>query len=167
MLPSWQLRPREEAHNFNPAFCGSLTYEFVKSYTKAKGTSAEFPLAFCALAIGLYPETREQMPATTRTGLYSWIERTPEALVGYSDRARSLVPYVKEAIIYAALRDSLVFSELGGLSIGKKKASFTEASLERTTADVRDTVKSMRMIGKWFAAAGEAQTILASLGVRV
>lgn len=167
MLPPWQLRPSEEAHNFNPAFCGALTFEFVKSFTKAKGASADFPLTFCALAIGLYPETRLKLPSTTRTSLYSWIERTPEALVGYSNRAKSLVPYVKEAISYAAQRDALAFTDQGELTIGKKKATFTEASLAGVTTDLRDTVKSMRMIGKWFAAAGETQTILASLGVRV
>ena len=166
-LPAWTDRTQEEAHHFNPAFIGALTFEFIKAYESAKRAPAPFPLTFCALPLSLYPDSRVRLPNTTRTGLYSWIERTPEALVGYSERARNLVPYLKEGVRYATLREAIVINTAGGVSTGPKKASFSTSALEAVSPDVRDIVKSARMVGKWFAGAGEAQTILASLGVRL
>ena len=166
-LPAWIDRTQEEAHHFNPAFIGALTFEFVKAYERTKNAPAAFPLPFCALTLSLYPDSRMVLPNTTKTVLYSWIERTPEALVGYSERARNLVPYLKEGIRYAALREAIVFDDAGSISSGPRKASFTNSALEAVTPEVRDIVKSVRMVGKWFAGAGDAQTILVSLGVRV
>lgn len=166
-LPAWFDRTQEEAHHFNPAFIGALTFEFVKAYERAKTAPAAFPLPFCALTFSLHSDSRIVLPNTTRTGLYSWIERTPEALVGYSERARNLAPYLKEGIRYAVLREAIIFDDAGSIGTGPKRASFTNSALEAVTPEVRDIVKSVRMVGKWFAGAGEAQTILVSLGVRL
>ena len=166
-LPPWTDRTQEEANHFNPAFIGALTFEFMKAYVAAKKTAVPFPLAFCALPLSLYSDSRERLPITTRTSLYTWLERTPEALVGYTERARNLVPYLREGIRYAALREAIVLDDAGKFRIGTKKASFTNSVLETTELEIRDIVKSVRMVGKWFAGAGETQTILVSLGVRV
>ena len=83
----WHERSPEEAHHFNPAYCGALVYEFVRSYTNAKEHPPLFPLVFCAMPIALHPDTRDRLPSRTIPGLYPWIENNPEALVGFADRA--------------------------------------------------------------------------------
>ena len=167
ILPPWIERTQEEAYHFNPAFVGALSFEFIKAYENAKRAPAPFPLVFCALPLSLYPDSRMRLPNTTRTRLLSWIEKTPEALVGFSGRAHNLVPFVKEGIRYAALREAIVFDDSGRVSTGAQKAAFTNSFMESVESEVRDIVKSVRMVGKWFAGGGETQTILVSLGVRI
>ena len=88
---------------------GKLLFEFVSSYEKSAKKTTPYVLPFCALPLVLYPDSRRMLPTSIRTGLYSWLERTPEVLVGYADRSRLLVPYIKEALIYATHRHVLEF----------------------------------------------------------
>lgn len=164
-LMSWSERAREDAFTFNPAYLGALSFEFVKSYQAACKLASPYALPFCALPFALYPDSRRLLPDSIRTGLYSWLERTPEAMVGYAGRARNLAPYIREGLMYATHRQVLQFDG-GRIKSGTKKASFSETTMNSITPDMRDTIRSVRMTGKWFAAAGEEQTILTSLGVR-
>lgn len=163
----WHERPPEEAHHFNSAYCGALVYEFVRSYTKAKGRTPLFALVFCAMPIALHPNTRDKLPRSTITGLYPWIENNPEALVGFADRAKNLTPFVREAVQYAVAREAIDFEEGGRVALGTKRASFPASFMAESTTDIRDTVDAIRKIGRWFAGAGGTATILAAWGVRV
>ena len=156
-----------EANHFNPAYCGILIYEFLRSYERARGEPPSFALVFCALPIALHPATRHRLPKTTVTGLLPWLEKNGDVRVGYSERARNLAPYVKEAFMYAIARRAVSFRTGGAVTVGPKRASFTDAALVESTPEIRDTVDSVRKIGRWFAAAGDTVTILAAWGVRV
>ena len=168
VLETWERRPSEEAHLFNPAFCGSLAYEFLKSYTVAAGRgSADLPLVFCALPICLHLETRQRLPSSTRTSVYTWLQREPGALVGYADRARDLAPYLKQGVSFGFSRETFAFDTQGASALGDKKATFTPGFLHNATAEVREIVLSARMLGRWFAGAGTTATILAAWGITV
>lgn len=166
-LPAWQDRSPEEAHHFNPAFCGALVYEFVRSYTRTKSKPPSLALPFCALPICLHPSTRERLPRSTITGLYAWLEQNPDVLVGFADRAINLAPYVREALRYAIARDAILIAENGLVETGSKRASFPVSYLEETTTETRNTVDAVRKVARWFAAAGDTPTILAAWGIRV
>lgn len=167
-LPLWNARAHEDAHLFNPAFCGALSFEFCKSFTKTAGkASMEIPLLFCALPLSLHMDTRRSLPNRTVTSLYTWLERNPSVLVGYADRAKNLSPYIKQSISFTVARNALAITDAGGLSLGTKKASFTPSFYEETTHEVRDIVDSTRLLGRWFAGAGATSTILSAWGVSV
>ena len=167
-LRPWQeRRVTEEANHFNPAYCGVLIYEFVRAYERAKKAPASFALLFCALPIALHPATRNRLPNSIATGLFSWLENNRDVRVGFADRARNLTPYVREALRYAAVRQAIRFDEGGVVIIGSKRASFTQSALDEATTDVRDTVDAIRKIARWFAPAGGTSTILAAWGIRV
>lgn len=166
-LPVWRERSPEEAHHFNPAFCGALIYEFVRSFAKAKTATPSFALPFCALPIALHPATRDRLPRSTRTALYPWLEQNPDVLVGYADRVRNLTPYIREAMLYVAARQAIIFNDGGTIAIGKKRASFPGSFLSETTPETRETVEAVRRVARWFAGAGETTTILAAWGIRV
>jgi len=168
VLEFWERRPTEEAHLFNPAFCGALSYEFLNSYTAAASrASADFPLVFCALPVCLHLETRQKLPSTVRTSVYTWLQREPGALVGYADRARDLAPYVKEGLSFGLCRETFDFDDHGKITLGEKKALFKPKFLKEATAEVREIVMSARMLGRWFAGAGTTATILAAWGITV
>ena len=140
---------------------------FVRSYEKAKTQSPLFALVFCALPIALHPATRDRLPRSTITGLFPWIEGNPDVLVGFADRARNLVPHVREAIRYAAARRAIGFGDGGRVLIGDKRTSFPPRFLGELSIDIRDTVDAARKIGRWFAGAGDPGTILAAWVLRV
>ena len=157
----------EEANHLNPAYCGALVYEFVRAYENAKRTSAPFALLFCALPIALHPGTRDRLPRTIATRLFPWLEENRDVRVEFADRARNLAPHVREALRYASAHQVVRFAPGGLVATGLKRASFTPTALRDTTPDVRDTVDSIRMIARWFAASGNTATILAAWGIRV
>jgi hypothetical protein len=165
MLIPWKKRAREEAHLFNPAFCGALAFEFLKAYTTAKDEGAAYPLVFCALPMALHPATREALPGTTVNSLYTWIEDNPATLIGYPDRARLLVPFVQEGLRFAIARDAIALDETGSVRPGSKAASFTPTALQQLTQETKSCVSASQKIGRWFAKAGAASTILSALQV--
>lgn len=165
-LARWKARPPEEANLFNPALCGLLTTEFVKEYQKAKGCSCPFVLPFIALPIALHEKTRRLLPGSTVTSLYTWRERNPDALVGFSDRARSLRPAVQEAIRFCIERKVLAVLEDGGLAAGSSALPAGQKFVLTLTEDAADGLNCARMLGRWFARAGTASTILAGWGVK-
>lgn len=156
-----------EANHFNPAYCGALIYEFVRSYKKASGVTTPFALVFCALPIALHSATRDRLPKSIVTRLYPWLEKNRDIRVGFADRARNLTPYVREALCYALARRAIAFTDDGRVSIGRKQASFTPAALSEATSEVRETVDAIRKVARWFAAAGQTSTILAAWGIRI
>lgn len=165
LLP-WQQRPREEAYLFNPAFCAVLLHEFVKEYQKSKGQSTPFVLLFCVLPIVLPSKTRRALPGSTLVSLYSWRERNPEVMVGFAERARSLRPIVQEALRFAIDRTVLVFADDGGVILGAKSLSVTKSFENTLTDDARECAATARLLGRWFAKAGTASTILAAWGIK-
>lgn len=167
-LPLWTARAHEDAHLFNPAFCGALSFEFCKAFTKTSGkSSAAIPLLFCALPISLHMDTRRSLPNRTVTSLYTWLERNPAVLVGYANRATNLSPYLKQAISFTVARNALAITEFGELTVGSKKASFTPLFYEESTHEVKAIVDATRFLGRWFAGAGATSTILSAWGVSV
>lgn len=167
-LPPWKDRwAPEEANHFNPAYCGALIFEFVRSYERARKMPPSFALVFCALPIALHPATRSRLPNSIVTRLFPWLEENRDIQVGFAPRALNLAPYLREAFRYALARRTISLREGGLVFAGPKRASFTETALSDATTDVRDTVDAVRKIARWFAAAGDASTILAAWGIRV
>ena len=167
-LAPWNARwETAEANHFNPAYCGALIYEFVRAYKKAKGVAAPFALVFCALPIALHPATRDRLPRSIATRLFPWLQNNHDVRVGFAERARNLTPYVRQAFCYAVARRAIEFNDDGLVIVGPKRASFTPTALAATTTEIRDTVRAIRKIARWFAAAGDTSTILAAWGIRV
>ncbi|HWF64876.1 MAG TPA: three component ABC system middle component [Rhizomicrobium sp.] len=164
-LAPWEQRPREEAALFNPAFCGALTFEFVKAYQGAKSQAAVVPLIFCALPMALHPATRDALPATITNSLYTWIENNTPVLIGYRERARHLTPTIKEGLRFAMDRGVLLIDVHGHLAAGSMSAAFTPAFLQGVTEETKDCVTATRQIARWFAKAGAPSTILSALRV--
>jgi hypothetical protein len=165
-LLAWDKRPREEAHLFNPAFCAAALHEFVKEYQKAKGSAAPYALLFCVLAIAFHGKTRRALPGSTLTSLYSWRERNPEVLVGFAERARSLRPVVQEALRFSIDRSAIAFADDGGVTLGAKPLVVAKKFEDTLTDDARECIAAARLLGRWFAKAGTASTIMAAWGIK-
>ncbi|MHC5731680.1 MAG: three component ABC system middle component, partial [Nostoc sp.] len=95
-MQSWEQRPFEYANLLNPAFCSILLRNAIKSYHAQKKQGMPYPLLFLVL----HGSTRNALPKTTVTKLHIWLQRQPEARVGFGDRTSYLVPYTKEALAF-------------------------------------------------------------------
>ena len=162
---SRKQRAPEEAFLFNPAFLGSLSYEFVKTYSKEKG-SAPATLLGIGLSAALHKKTRSRLPYSTVSSLYGWLQENEDLLVGFARRTAGLVPYVKRALLFTMARQALVLSGGQSLRQGAQRASFSTSFLESSTYETRDIVERVRFLARWFAKSGSEVSIMAAWGVK-
>ena len=92
----WNKRVPEIAYLLNPAFCSSIIYHVILEYQKKAKRGFPFTLIYLILPIILHKSTRERI--TSRTNMVVWIQRSPDVLVGFSERAKSLVPFANESV---------------------------------------------------------------------
>ena len=121
-------------------------------------------LAFLVLPVVLHKPTRSELPRAVSTSLASWLEEHGEITLRFPDRARSLTPFTKEAILFAVTRETLSVSLEGALSFGSTTPN-TKKFLASTTDEVRDCLVKAKFVGRWFAKAGTAPTVMALWGV--
>lgn len=166
MLERWELRPPEEAHLFNPAFCGALVCEFVKAFSGKEKIGAPLTLVLVALSISLYSKSRIKLPKTTSASFYQWIQNNEDILIGLAQRARSLRPYVLEAIRFGVSTHALQF--VGGqlLGLGEKPANYTAGKIRGETSETKLIVEQTRLLGRWLSKSGEEPFILSAFGMR-
>lgn len=165
-LEAWDQRPAEEANLFNPAFLGSLVYEFVKSFQKARPEGVPLTYLPLALAISLHRPTRVRLPSRTVTSLYEWVQDNEDILVGFHNRALGLLPYVRESLLFSIHNETIQFGGSHLVQLGRNKAHFTSAFMEHTTNDVVETVKRTQFLARWLLTSGSESSILSCWGIR-
>ncbi len=165
-LDSWDLRPAEEANLFNPAFVGSLIYEYAKEYQKSKVNGVPLTFIPIALSITLHRPTRNRLPHSTISSLYQWVQENEDLLIGFHERVTGLLPYVREAIQFAMQQRTIQFGAGHLIQVGEAKAHFPASFLRDTTTEVADAVKRLQFMARWFLKSGSEPSILACWGVR-
>ena len=107
VLDRWEKRPVEEANLFNPAFVGSLIYEFVRTFEKSRSEGVPLTYIPLSLALSLHKPTRVRLPSRTVTSLYEWVQDNEDVLVGLHKRVMGLLPYTREAIQFGMHKRTL------------------------------------------------------------
>lgn len=159
----WTARPPEIARLMNPAFCALVMRASVKGYCDENTEGLPYALAFLVLPLSLHQRSRLALPKTVATRLAFWVADTPHLRMGLADRVRGLVPYTKEALIFA-LRDPLV-QLVGGRFIPAKRR--LRAMPWPGSSEPSVCIEAAHLIGRLFARAGSAGTVLTTLGVSV
>jgi hypothetical protein len=95
----------------------------------------------------------------------AWLQEHSEARVLFYERLISLKPHTREAIQFA-MHAGWLNPHDGGL-LG---TTLTESDMMRKIrtfdGDSRDCVMRARLLGRWFAAAGSTETVMAFWGIR-
>jgi uncharacterized ubiquitin-like protein YukD len=159
----WNQRPIEVANLFNPAFCSLLLKHTVDSYQRASNQGLDLSLTFIILPIVLHKPTRQALPGIT-TKLNVWMQRHHEVRIGFSERMSNMVPLIKEALIFSMHHELIRIDQAGHLIVGDAKLKKYEVS---ATSEAALCVKKADFIGRWFADAGNAATILTMWGVKI
>ena len=160
---TWSDRPLEQARLLNPAFLGLLTWSCAKGYSSVDASGLPYALAFVSMPVVLHKHTREMLPKSTRTSLAAWLGENTQVQVGFADRARALVPLVKEGILFASSGKVVSMAE-GRIKAAKRPRSMAKFEREATD-EVNSCVKKAGFLGKWFANAGDYTTVMALWGV--
>ena len=161
----WHDRPQEEAYLLNPAFCALTISAGVRGYASVESAGMPFPLAFLVLPVVLHKQTRDALPRSVRTYLATWIEDNPDVRIGFADRARALVPFVREGLLLAFSQGEIALRSEGRVAPGARPARIGDY-LGAATDEVRSCIRKAEFVGRWLARAGTVPTIVALWGVR-
>jgi hypothetical protein len=168
MMASWNNRPTEVANLLNPAFVGVLLRSAIDGYAEEVKAGMPFELLFLVPPFCLHPATAERLPRSPSvTPLHVWLQRegNRDVLLTFADRASALVPFVREALLFACERLILTVGDDGRLSRGS--ANLRGITVYRSTSkEVREAIRLAELVGKWFSLAGTTATIFTLLGVR-
>lgn len=165
-LARWAKRPIEEANLFNPAFICSLTYDFIKEFSKTHPNGPSLMLVILALTGSLHRQTRLRLPYSTVTSMYEWIQDNEDLLVGFGERAKNVSPYIKEAIMFGMALNCICSSKSNYLQIASVKASFPKSFIENTTPETKDIIDRGKFMARWCAKSGSELSILAAWGIK-
>ena len=165
-MSQWTSRPAEERALLNPSFCSCLLWQAAAGYESTSHAQLPFEISFLVLPIVLHGETRDSLPRNLRTSLAVWIDENPLTRPRIADRARALVPFTKEAILYGGLHDLLDVRAEGSIGAKQGWKKPLAADLKDATDEVRSCAKRAEFVGKWFAGSGTPSAVMAILGVR-
>lgn len=165
MTPPWKQRAPEEKNLLGPSFCSTILWNAASAYAGTAHAALPFELAFLVLPITLHLGTRESLPRAIATSLAVWLEQNPLARSRIADRARALVPFTKDALLFGGIHGLLDLSS-GAVSANANWMKNVAVGLADTSDEVRDCAKRAEFVGKWFAKTGEPGVVMALLGVR-
>ena len=162
MLP-WDNRPSEIAALLNPAFCSILLFDSIRGFHVETSIGMPYSLIFLTLPLVLHEETREALPSRVDSKIHVWLENNPRLNVGYVQRSRTLVPIIKEAILFSINGDMITLDDDGTFSPVTRKIDVKAWKKGTEPALCRE--KSY-FIGRWLAKAGDEYLIYKTLGLR-
>ena len=165
-LEKWKDRPIEEANLFNPAFLCALIHEFLKDYAKAQTGGAPLTAVVIGMATTLHRASRERLPNRTVTPLYAWLQDNEDLLIGFASRAKNIVPYVKEAILFGMATETLALGNGHSLVLGTQKATFPKSYIDTTTAEVKSIIDRAKFMGRWLSNSGSEISVAAAWGIK-
>lgn len=161
----WAARSREEAYLLNPSFCALIAWSSAIGYQGDGTQGMPYVLPFVAVPLTLHKPTREALPRTVRTSMMAWIEENTYFRVGFAERASSLAPFVREALLFGAVHGLFAFDNERRLVPAPRPRSL-RGYLQDATDEVKDCVKKAEFVGKWLVASGSVETTMALWGVK-
>src|SRR5574344_335806 len=146
----------------NPAFCGLILISTAQSFYSKCGTGMPITLCYLALPLVLHERTRKLIGK--QMNLAVWIKENQEVLVGFSDRASALVPFVSASLDFLFRVKSIRTSKGKILILHPLKIS----DIVSFTGDeeIRDCVKKAAFLGTLFSKIPSDVDIYAALGVK-
>lgn len=167
-MRSWESRSAEHANLLNPAFVGVVCWNAVKEYRRTINAEVPYPVPFIVTPLVLHKKTRSSLPSSIRTTFTSWVS-SPEgtqAKIDFAARATSLVPVVKETILFSIAHELISITTDGFFNIGAKSVQSSVIKSQGFSDEVIACINSAAFCGRWLARSGKIETIMALLGVK-
>lgn len=156
MRTDWPTRNPIVANLFNPAFCGEVIRIVISSYYKASRSSMPFAYVFLALPVLLHEKTRNRMPKTSNSYLFAWVEKNEDVFYDFPDRAKDMVPYTQEGVMYLMQRGFVKLDSQGGFEVVRvRKANLKGSDLEEYDM----IMKKASILGKLLANSSSVNSV--------
>lgn len=164
-MNAWSTRPSEERALLNPAFISAVVWHAAGGYSGVASYPLPLDLAFLLGPLVLHRETRESLPRGVATSMAVWLNDHPLVRMRVGGRARALIGYTKEGLLFGGINGLLDLSG-GSISAVSDRKRAVNATLRDVTDEVQLCMKRAEFVGRWFASAGTPGTVMALLGVR-
>lgn len=161
-MKRWDERPFEVKNLFNPAFCGLVLFRALQGYEEENPDGMPFSLALLVLPLCLQKDSREVIADNPRSYLLKIIEKNPQLLVGFADRAHDLLPFALEAFGMLMERECFVVTPEGRLKTVPQRV---RKSVTGTSESI-SCQRVARIIGKEFARIADRVTVYTTFGIR-
>lgn len=161
----WIKSTKEERNLLNSAFTSIVLWHASSSFKQVSQSNLPFELSFLVLPLVLHKELRDSLPRTHATSLAVWLEANPKARMLISERAKTLVPYTKEALQFGASY-GVIKLVLGGVEANLDCKKQITKIINKSSDEVRICCKKASFIGAWFAYTGSPQMIFSMMGVK-
>jgi hypothetical protein len=168
-FPKWAQRSADYGNLFNPAFLmfvlGAACQGFEaeqKDVSEARELGMPFSLLFLVAPLALSPEFNEARPSRLAGSLVSWSKKHPAIAANMSAAAYSLVPAVREAIVYGLRAEHIQAGDEGRFREG---AAHGALEFDARTA-LAGHLKNAAFAGRWLAKSGATTSILEAFGLR-
>jgi hypothetical protein len=161
-MKRWDQRPFEVRNLFNPAFCGLILFRALQGYEEEDPDGMPFSLTLLVLPLCLQKDSRQVIAEGSQTYLLKTVEKHPQLLVGFADRANALMPFTFEAFGLLMEKGCFVATPDGRL---KTVSDRIRKSVTGTSESVA-CQRVARKIGREFARIADRVTVYTTLGVR-
>lgn len=161
-MRSWEQRSTEVAYLLNPSFCGRIIYQAIKVYSEQSNRPMPFPLVYLILPLVLHKKTRERISSVTQMQI--WIQRNPDVLIGFAERANSMVKVTNEGV--EILLQSGVINLTNNAELEQCNLKKSLSPSKYTNDEIKKCITKSSNVARWFAKAGTVETIYTSWGVR-
>ena len=163
----WEDRSTVVANLLNPAYLGAILRTSADEYCKTTDGEMPFELCFVVPALVLHPTTAARLPKSVATTLHSWIQsdENRDVLISLDQRISDLVPFVKEALIFAAQRQILALTDDGNVTPGTAKLTGITA-FRALSEETKEHLRLGQFTGRWLASAGSTSTIYMLMGIK-
>ena len=121
-----------------------------------------FSLALLVLPLCLQKESRQVIADSPRSYHLKTVEKNPQLLVGFADRAKDLMPFALEAFGLLMERGCFVVSQDGRLRTVPDQVRKSVTGTSETISCQRVA----RIIGKEFARIADRVTVYTTFGIR-
>ena len=157
MSRAWGDRSAAEKAVLNPAAIALAIRAGAVGYQAERGSPMPLALAFLVVAAVIHRPMREQLPGTIATSFPTWVLRNPEIRSTFGNRVRAIVPAVREGLAIGA--------NSGAFSLGGGDVVVGEMEPARPSGVLVELTAKAKFVGRWFGRVGDAQTVMALLGV--
>jgi hypothetical protein len=168
MLLNWEDRPFEIAYGLNPAFLAILLHQAILSFERKDSQGMSYPLLMLVVPIIFYAPIRNRLPKDENSDMSQWVKDNPEVVLNFPNRVNQLIPYSKEAIIFAMQQDIIKISSEGNF-LAQKKQLYIDKNLQWNFSPNSRTYQmktKAQFLGKWFAMSGSTEAIYRTLGIK-
>lgn len=159
-LGDWEARSPVVATMLNPALIAAIIAASAEEYERRCGKKMPWELVFIIAPLVLHRDTRATLPRSMASHLSSWIASNPTIHAGFPERAKALVPHVREGLRFG-LRERVIIVDEAGLLSGFLPAKARPAN----TGDIGDIIRAAGFLGKWLTKIERSSSLYGYFGV--